>query len=87
MLEYSMFERLPFRSQAESLAKDGTILAQRSYNDWQVTLYSLNGLFVELWAGKEAQIISTFKKTANAVAVLDPYIDDIDVHDFMDADI
>ncbi|RDV14185.1 hypothetical protein DXT99_15445 [Pontibacter diazotrophicus] len=86
MLEYSMFERLPFRSQAESLAKDGTILAQRTYKEWQVTLYSLNGLFVELWAGKEAQVISTFKKTANAVAVLDPYIDDIDVQDFMDTD-
>ncbi|GAB3540202.1 hypothetical protein GCM10027443_37790 [Pontibacter brevis] len=83
MLEYSMFERLPFRSQAESLAKDGTILAQRKYNEWQVTLYSLNGLFVELWAGKEAQVISTFKKSANAVAVLDPYIDDIDVQDFL----
>lgn len=82
-----MFERLPFRSQTESLAKEGIILAQRRHNGWQVTLYSLNGLFVELWAGKEAQVISTFKKTANAVAVLDPYIDDIDVQDFMDTEI
>lgn len=87
MLEYSMFERLPFRSQAESLAKDGTILAQRNYNGWEVTLYSLNGLFVELWAGKEAQVISTFKKSANAIAVLDPYIDDMNVQDFLNPDI
>ena len=82
-----MFERLPFRSQAESLAKDGTVLAQRKYNNWEVTLYSLNGIFVELWAGKEAQVISTFKKSANAVAVLDPYIDDIDVQDFLSSEI
>ncbi len=74
-----MFERLPFRSQTESLEKDGTMLGQRTYNGWQVTLYSLNGLFVELWAGKEAQVISTFKKSASAVAVLDPYIEDIDL--------
>lgn len=80
-----MFERLPFRSQAESLAKDGTVLAQRSYNDWIVTLYALNNSFVELWTGKEAQVISTFKKSANAVAILEPYIDDIDVQDFLNA--
>ncbi|MFT2007256.1 hypothetical protein ACMA1I_01150 [Pontibacter sp. 13R65] len=81
-----MFERLPLRSQTESLAKDGTLLARRTYNGWQVTLYSLNGLFVELWAGKEAQVISTFKKSANAVAVLDPYIDKIDVKNVLDAE-
>lgn len=83
MLEYSMFERLPFRSQAESLAKDGTILAQRNYNNWTVTLYTLQNSFVELWQGEHAQVISTFKASANAVAILDPYIDSIDVQDIV----
>lgn len=86
MLEYSMFERLPLRSQLESLAKDGTVLAQRRYNKWTVTLYSLNNSLVERWAGKEVEVISTFKKTTNAVAILEPYIDDIDVEDFMNSE-
>ncbi len=83
MLEYSMFERLPFRSQAESLAKDGTILAQRTYNNWTVTLYTLQHSFVELWQGEQVQVISTFKASANVVAILDPYIDAIDVQDIV----
>ncbi len=87
MLEYSMFERLPFQSQSEFLGKRGTVLAQRKHKEWLVTLYSLNGLFVELWAGKEAQVVSTFKKSANAIAVLEPYIDAIDVQDFINANL
>ncbi|TXK46472.1 hypothetical protein FVR03_10745 [Pontibacter qinzhouensis] len=81
-----MFERLPLRSQTESLAKDGIVLGRRQYKEWQVTLYSLNGVFVELWAGKAAQVISTFKKSANAVAVVDPYIEQVDFQDFLTPD-
>jgi len=87
MLEYSMFERLPFRSQAEFLAKDGTILAQRNYNNWTVTLYALHHSFVEVWTGNEVQVISTFKDSANAVAILEPYIDAIDVEQIRDLDL
>lgn len=79
MLEHSMFERLPLRNQAEALAQDGTVVAKRTFNQWTVTLYSLNNFFVEVWAGDEAQVISTFKKSAKPVAVLEPYLDDIDV--------
>ncbi|MBC5774833.1 hypothetical protein H8S95_12220 [Pontibacter sp. KCTC 32443] len=81
MLEYSMFERLPFRSQAEAIAKDGTILAQRQYNKWLVTLYEFNNTFVELWSGDNVQVFSTFKKSANASAIFDPYLDQVDVQD------
>jgi hypothetical protein len=81
MLEHSMFERLPLRSQAETLAKFGTILAQRKFNSWTVTLYTLNDAFVEVWAGEEAQVISTFKKSANGLAVLEPYLEEIDVRE------
>ncbi|MDX5436309.1 MAG: hypothetical protein LPK03_03905 [Pontibacter sp.] len=83
MLEHSMFERLPLRNQAEALAQDGTILAQRKFNNWTVTLYTLNNFFVELWAGEEAQVISTFKKSAKSVAVLEPYLDTIDVREVL----
>lgn len=78
-----MFERLPLRSQAETLAKDGIILAQRRYNNWTVTLYTLNNAFVELWTGEEAQVISTFKKSANAMAVLEPYLGEVDVREVL----
>lgn len=79
-----MFERLPFRSQAEIIARDGTVLAQRKYNKWTVTLYAVNNSFIELWAGDEVQVFSIFKSTANAVAVLEPYIDAIDVRDALE---
>lgn len=84
MLEYSMFERLPFRSQIEALTTHGTLLAQRRYNTWTVTLYVVNGAFVELWSGKEAEVISTFKKSANALDVLEPYVEGIDVVNYLD---
>ena len=79
-----MFDRLPFRSQEEALAKGGTILAQRKHNGWTVTLYTLNNSFVELWAGETVQVYSTFKKSANVVAILEPYADEVDVRDVLD---
>ena len=84
MQEYSMFERLPFRSQEEALAKGGTMLAQRKHNSWTVTLYALNNSFVELWSGETLQVYSTFKKSANALAILEPYADEVDVGDVLD---
>ncbi|WP_299754741.1 hypothetical protein [uncultured Pontibacter sp.] len=83
MLEHSMFERLPLRSQAETLAKEGTLLAQRKFNSWTVKLYTLNNTFVELWTGEEAQVISTFKTSASAVAVLEPYLGEVDVREVL----
>ncbi|WP_242929337.1 hypothetical protein [Pontibacter vulgaris] len=85
MLEYSMFDRLPFRSQTETLAKHGTLLARRSYNNWTVTLYTLNNSFVEVWSGNEIEVMSSFKNSANAIAILEPYTDAIDVQDFLDS--
>lgn len=79
-----MFERLPFRSQEEALAKGGTMLAQRKYHGWTVTLYALNNSFIELWSGETVQVYSTFKKSANAVAILEPYADGFDVRDVLD---
>ena len=77
MLEYSMFERLPFRSQEEAIAREGTLLAQRLHNGYTVSLYALKDSFVELWSGEELQVYSSFKKTANASAILEPYACDI----------
>ncbi len=74
MLEYSLFERLPFRNQAEAIVRDGNLLARRNYNNWQVTLYEYNNTFVELWQGAHAQVFSTFKSSANKVAIFEPYL-------------
>ena len=82
-----MFERLPQRSQIDTLAKDGVKLAQRTYKGWAVTLFSLHGLFVEQWVGNDMQVMSTFKKSANAVTVLEPYLDDLDVQELMESEI
>lgn len=75
MLEYSMFERLPYRSQREALKKEGTLIARRQVNGYTILLYILGHTFVEVWTGTEAEVVTTFKKSANAMAVLEPYVD------------
>jgi hypothetical protein len=87
MQEFSMFERLPFRSQQEALHKGGTLIAQRKYNGHTVTLYTLGSIFVEVWRSSEAEVVSTFKRTADAMAVLEPYLDTIDVTGMLESDI
>ncbi|MEJ8800455.1 hypothetical protein [Pontibacter sp. H249] len=84
MLEFSMFDRLPLRSQTDTLNKDGIILGQRIYNGWTVTLYSLHNVFVERWTGQHAEVISTFKTDANKVAILEPYLSYIQVEELLD---
>ncbi|MBB6611878.1 hypothetical protein H7F15_12575 [Pontibacter sp. Tf4] len=79
MLEYSMFERLPFRSQAEVIAKTGTIVASRRYGQWHVTLFALNDRFVELWSGEQAQVFSTFKEAASKIAIFEPYLNEVNI--------
>ncbi|MBJ6118366.1 hypothetical protein JAO76_09195 [Pontibacter sp. BT310] len=83
MLEYSMFERLPFRKQAEIIAQNGTVVAQRNYNQWLVTLYKVNNSFVELWSGDNIQVYGAFRQQANTVAIFEPYLDKIDVQEIM----
>lgn len=87
MQEYSMFERLPFRSQQEALHRGGTLIAQRTFNGCTVTLYTLGNTFVEVWISKEVEVVSTFKKTAHALAVLEAYVDNIDVLGILDSEI
>ncbi|MBF8964523.1 hypothetical protein I0P70_14815 [Pontibacter sp. FD36] len=79
MLEYSMFERLPYRSQREALKKEGTLIARRQVNGYTILLYTLGHTFVEVWTGAEAEVVSTFKQTASAMAVLEPYADEVDI--------
>lgn len=78
-----MFERLPFRSQREALKEGGTLIAQRQVGDYTITLYTLDHVFVEVWTGKEAEVVSTFKKSAGAIAVLEPYLDEVDIQHLM----
>ncbi|MDX5417686.1 MAG: hypothetical protein LPK09_00615 [Hymenobacteraceae bacterium] len=87
MLEFTMFERLPIRSQAETLAKEGTVIAQRQHKGLTVTLYTLYNGFVELWSGNHVQVYSTFKETAKAGDILEPYLDTLEVADFFKNDL
>ncbi|MBD1397550.1 hypothetical protein H9Q13_10260 [Pontibacter sp. JH31] len=84
MLEFSLFEKLPERSQAETLATEGIRIAQRQYNGLTVTLYTLHGRFVELWAGNSMEVISTFQAYVKAFAVLEPYTADIDMSQMLE---
>jgi hypothetical protein len=79
-----MFNRLPAGSQVEVLAKKGTVLAQREHKEWTITLFSLNNYFVELWEKKGLELIGTFHKTVQPLAILEPYMDDIEIQDFFE---
>lgn len=74
MHEFNMFEKLPLRRQAEVIAQNGTVLSQRRYGKWVVTLYDINNSFVEHWAGGDSQVYCTFKKPTDAMAVYEPYL-------------
>ena len=84
MLEFSMFQRLPSWSQAEVLAKEGTVLAQRHHRGWSVSLYSLNNRFVELWEKEGLQITTSFREDATALAIVEPYLAYVDVQHLID---
>ncbi|MCC9138204.1 hypothetical protein ACFSKU_14170 [Pontibacter silvestris] len=84
MLEYSMFRKLPTWSQAEVVTKRGTLLAERKQEEWSVLLYSFNNFFVELWVKDHLKITTTFQKTASTIAIVEPYMDGIDLDDFME---
>ena len=79
MLEFSIFQRLPSWSQAEALAKYGTVLAQRQHKEWSVSLYSLNSRFVELWEKDGLRITTSFRADATALAIAEPYLEHIDL--------
>lgn len=79
MLEHAMFDRHPSGSQVDKIAQLGTLLAQRQHKEWAVTLYALNNYFVEVWAKDGLEIVGSFHKTANPMAILEPYTADLDV--------
>lgn len=79
-----MFERLPYRSQREALKKEGTLIARRQVNGYTILLYVIGHTFVEVWTGTEAEVVSTFKKTADALAVLEPYANEVDIRQLID---
>ncbi len=74
-----MFERLPYRSQRETLKREGTLVASRMVNGYTISLYTLGHTFVEVWSGTEVEVVSTFKHSANAMAVLEPYTQQVDI--------
>lgn len=84
MLENASFQRLPAWSQAEILTKTGTLLAQRIHQDWDVRLYSLHHQFVELWVKDGMEITASFRQSASPIAILEPYMEDINLADLVD---
>jgi hypothetical protein len=86
MLEYSLFRRLPVWSQVEELNRHGVLLARRELPGWKVALYSFNNYYVEVWSGKGVNIPATFKKTAGAITILEPYLDTLEAEDLLELD-
>lgn len=84
MLEYSMFNRLPAESQVDVLHQKGTVLAQRHHKSYVITLYSLNNYFVELWTKEGIEIIGSFHRSVSSMAILEPYMDTLNIMDFLD---
>ncbi|PSR56762.1 hypothetical protein AHMF7605_26330 [Adhaeribacter arboris] len=84
MLEYTLFQHLPLSNQVELVTRQGTALAQRNHKGWNITLYELNNYFVERWEKSGLEIMGTFKKSASHLAILEPYIDHLEVQPFLD---
>jgi len=85
MIEYSLFQGLPAWSQTEVLINKGTIVAQRQHQGWSITLYSLHNFFVERWVKNTIDITGTFHQSANILEILEPYLDNIQIQDFIDS--
>ena len=81
MIEYPLFNRLPSWSQVEVLTTKGTVVAHRNHKDWVITLYNLNNFFVELWVKPDLEIIGSFHSSVNAMKILEPYMEDIELQD------
>ena len=73
------FSKMPAWAQAEVLEREGTELARRLHNGWEVSLFSIDNYYVELWEKQELKITTTFRKSAKAIAVLEPYMESIEV--------
>jgi hypothetical protein len=84
MLEYNLFQRLPSWSQIEVLTRTGTLLAQREHRDWTITLYTFQHHFVEVWSRAELEIVTSFQRNVNALAILEPYTEQLEVEDLLD---
>lgn len=86
MLEYNLFRKLPHWSQVAELNRNGILLAERHLPDWKISLYIFDNYFVEVWSGRGVEIPATFRKTAKAVAILEPYLDNLEVRNFLELD-
>ncbi len=84
MFEHSLFHQLPVRNQVALLARQGTALAHRNHKDWRITLYAINNYFVECWEKDGLEIVGSFKNSANPVAILEPYLDNLEVQPFLE---
>ncbi|AMM51796.1 hypothetical protein TH61_12255 [Rufibacter sp. DG15C] len=83
MLEYSIFRKLPPWMQAQELAQKGAFLAIRYHKDWTIKLYYIDNRFVEVWGRGDLQVVGTFLEPANALHVVEPYLGNLDVQDFL----
>jgi hypothetical protein len=79
MLEYNVFERLPSWSQVAVLKATGTRLGQRQHQDWTITLYIWQHRFVEVWSRADLEVVTSFHHNARPLAILDPYMQQIDL--------
>jgi len=84
MIEYSMFNRLPAGSQVAVLGKEGTVVAKRLHKGYNITLYSINNYFVELWRKENFEIIGSFHRSVSPLTILEPYLDVLEVPDLSD---
>jgi hypothetical protein len=82
MLEFPLFNQLPTWSQVDVLTKKGIKVAHRNHKDWEITLYSLNNFFVELWVKPNLEIIGSFHQTVNPLTIFEPYTESIHLQDF-----
>lgn len=72
------FRLLPEAEQVSLLYEEGTYLGKRSDKELIVLLYQLEGYYVEVFYRSYRRFIERIR-VCESTAILDPYLDEIDV--------
>ncbi|WP_181307732.1 hypothetical protein [Rufibacter sp. XAAS-G3-1] len=81
MLEHSLFHfhKLPPWTQAELLEQKAIALSQRRFNGWDITLFSFENHFLEVWAKMGVEVVGSFHAAATYMEIIEPYMSDLSV--------
>lgn len=76
------FNRLSEDKQRETLINDGILLAKRSYVQYNIALFQVEGFYIEVWYTKQGLDIGLVRGFSSTDE-LDPYLDEININELV----